>query len=169
LTVEDRLAQVLRGLHERVGLDLAAAGRHSAEVAQVASAGSTVSPSRGEVALAALALDRYYTSLESAFEMIARDLDGSLPSGADWHRALLAQMSRPGPAREAVLRDTTAERLREVLRFRHFLRHAYAVDLDWSRMVDVAAGLTDLHLEATADLEAFRAFVATCLQAATSL
>ena len=119
------------------------------------------------VALAAIALDHYYTSLESSFAMIARSMDEAAPAGADWHRTLLAQMARPGSARDAVLREGTAEALREVLKFRHFLRHAYAVDLAWTRMRDLATSLPAWHMDVITDLEAFRAFVATCLCAAT--
>jgi hypothetical protein len=52
-------------------------------------------------------------------------------TSGDWHRQLLAAAARPLPGLRPALVPPTAERAwGEVLRFRHFLRHAYAVDLD---------------------------------------
>jgi len=167
VTAEDRLHQALQGILGKLDLDLAAASRLTADLQDIVAAAHAQPPTRGEVALAALTLDHYYTSLESSFEEIARVIDGALPGGADWHRALLAQMAGEDPARPAVLRSSTAGLLRELLKFRHFVRHAYAVELDWSQMAGLAAGLVAVHAAVVADLDTFRAFVASCLAAAT--
>ena len=41
----------------------------------------------------ALNLHGFYSGLERVFEKIALAVDGSVPSGANWHRELLNQMS----------------------------------------------------------------------------
>ena len=42
----------------------------------------------------ALNLHAFYSGLERLFELIARHVDGSLPSGETWHRELLQQMAQ---------------------------------------------------------------------------
>ncbi len=41
----------------------------------------------------ALNLHGFYAGVERIFEEIAREIDGSLPAGPEWHRDLLLQMS----------------------------------------------------------------------------
>lgn len=77
----------LRALLEKLALDLAAAERRAAEVASVLGAATGPGPDRGGVAIAAVALDHYYTSIESSLEMIGHGFDSMTPTGADWHRA----------------------------------------------------------------------------------
>ncbi len=87
----------------------------------------------------ALALDRAYTALESILERIARTLEGDIPVGPDWHRALLhnASLDIPG-VRPPLLRAPTIAAADHLRRFRHFLRHAYAADLDAQRLDTLA-------------------------------
>ncbi len=120
----------------------------------------------GARALVALELHRYYTALEGAFERVARYLDGHVPTREGWHRELLRQVSLPLPGvREALVPQEVAAELSHLLSFRLFFRHAYAVELDWSRLIEhrerarrlhpeVKVGLGRLieHLESTLDV-----------------
>jgi len=54
-----------------------------------------------------------------------------------WHAELLELMSRRGPRRGAVISPDLQRRLRQYLAFRHFFRHAYTFELDWSKMADL--------------------------------
>ncbi|MEE4356339.1 MAG: hypothetical protein V2I97_07700 [Desulfococcaceae bacterium] len=45
----------------------------------------------------ALNLHSFYTGVESIFEDIARNLDGEMPKGSEWHKGLLLQMSAEIP------------------------------------------------------------------------
>jgi hypothetical protein len=84
---------------------------------------------------AALNLHDFYTGLERIFEQIATTIDKSLPSGREWHRELLNQMSLVLPqVRPQVLLAETAGALREFLGFRHVVRHLYAFDLEAERV-----------------------------------
>ncbi|HJX53970.1 MAG TPA: hypothetical protein VJ801_14485 [Polyangia bacterium] len=153
----------LRALLEKLTLDLAAAEGRAAEVAGVLSTSRGHDPDRGGVAITAVALDHYYTSIESSLEAIRRVFDSMAPAGADWHRALLASVSTGTTTRPSVLSPETSSDLKDLLAFRHFLRHAYATDLEWKRMCDVAAALGNTHRQVKGDLEAFRGYVARCL------
>jgi hypothetical protein len=88
-----------------------------------------------EAALVALSLDHAYQAFETMLVRIERTL--ALPErvGAEWHRSILldATMSlaelRPSIVPAAVERDWD-----ELRRFRHFLRHAYPLELDAERL-----------------------------------
>lgn len=91
----------------------------------------------------ALNLHAFYTGLERIFRQIAVEIDGSVPSGADWHRALMKQMTTEIPGlRPAVLSSTTAQDLDEFLRFRHVVRTIYAFNLDPERVERLVSRLS---------------------------
>jgi hypothetical protein len=78
----------------------------------------------------ALNLHAFYASVERIFESVARDVDGGLPSGPEWHRELLVQMSASLPGdREPVIGDVTAACLDDYRGFRHVVRNAYTFKL----------------------------------------
>lgn len=163
MTTANPVSLKLRALLEKLTLDLAAAQRRVAEVASVLGTATSPGLDRGGVAIVAVALDHYYTSIESSLEMIGHVFDSMTPTGADWHRALLLSVSTGTTTRPAVLSPETASDLKDLLAFRHFLRHAYAADLEWNRMCDVAAALGNTHRRVKSDLEAFCGYVARCL------
>jgi hypothetical protein len=92
LAATDRLARDLRALLEKLALDLAAADRRAAEVAEVLRASGGGDPDRGGIAIVAVALDHYYSSIEASLAMVGRVFDTASPAGPDWHRSLLAMM-----------------------------------------------------------------------------
>lgn len=156
-------ASDMRGRLARLASELAAdreairrLGRETA-----ACAGSVTPKTTDPAALALLALDihRWYTGLESALERIERTF-GSLPSGGDWHLELLggAALDIAG-VRPPILPATLTPRLREVLRFRHFFRHAYAVELDAEKLLGVAYHVVDTDEAVNAALTEFAEFV----------
>lgn len=97
----------------------------------------SVSPDAGmaEAALVALSLDHAYQAFESMLVRLERMLELPPRLGGEWHRALLADAALDVPGlRPAIV---PAEALRdwfELLGFRHFLRHAYTVDLDGAKL-----------------------------------
>jgi hypothetical protein len=111
---------------------------------------------------AALALHGWYTGLEAALERIARTLDGDVPRGDRWHRALLSQTTVEVPGvRPAVIPRELLPELLELLAFRHFFRHAYAASFDPARIapemerveriaprIEQGLAALDAHLEA---------------------
>lgn len=163
MATNDRLGRALRALLEKLTLDLAAADRRADEVADVLRASSGTDPDRGGVAIAAVAIDHYYSSIEASLEMVSRVFDLASPAGSDWHRSLLRVMRLASETRPIVITRETADGLEDLLAFRHFLRHAYAADLDWNRMRNLAATLPALHQKVSSDLSAFRDYVSRCL------
>lgn len=79
---------------------------------------------------ASLRLQSLYTGMERCLLQIVRVFNGSTPEGVDWHRRLLDRLTLATDRRPAVLSEGTARGLRELLAFRHLVRHRYADDLD---------------------------------------
>jgi hypothetical protein len=114
-----------------------------------------------EVYGAAALIGGYYSHLERAFERIVRDLNSAPLEGPDWHRRLLRSMSveRLG-VRPAVLDVTTAERLDELLAFRHLFRNLYVLDLRAERVADLLALVAELHPTISKSIRDFAALLA---------
>jgi hypothetical protein len=107
----------------------------------------------------AVLVHRFYTSVESAIERVERTL-GSVPEGPEWHHDLLrgATYELEG-VRPAILGDETYRRLSEILRFRHFFRHAYAVELDENKLGVVVGHLVASHGSVDDELRRFADFL----------
>jgi len=112
-------------------------------------------------AQAAVALHHAYGSVEALMERIAREIDGSLPAGSDWHRALLHAMGLDVEAvRPALFSRASVRTLQEILGFRHFFRHAYAVELDVARLQELSRRLCRSAPDILAEIDAFDGFLA---------
>jgi hypothetical protein len=108
----------------------------------------------------AINLHGFYNGVERIFEGIAREIDGGLPEGPNWHRELLAQMALDVTAlRPAVLRAHTANRLDEYLRFRHLVRNLYTWNFDADKLDALVAGLPGVLADLEADLTLFGGFL----------
>ena len=85
--------------------------------------------------------------------------DTATPVGADWHRSLLRSMRLATETRPPVITCEAADGLEDLLAFRHFLRHAYAAELEWDRLRDLAAALPALQRKVADDMAVFRDYV----------
>jgi hypothetical protein len=123
----------------------------------------------GALALAGVALHAWYTGVETIFERVAREVDGTVPTGDRWHRALLSQMSAAVPGtRPRVIDSALVAELAALLAFRHFFRHAYAVAFDANRLSTELARLFAVCLPTEAALEELTAFMRATMAALTS-
>jgi hypothetical protein len=78
----------------------------------------------------ALKFHNFYTACERIFETIAGEVNGALPQTSDWHLRLLRMMTVDVPrVRPRVLTPELADRLAELLRFRHVVRNIYGFEL----------------------------------------
>ena len=84
-----------------------------------------------EAALVALSLDHAYQAFETILARVERALGLPDRSGSAWHAALLADAALPVPdLRPPLVPREALSHWDALLRFRHFLRHAYVIDLD---------------------------------------
>jgi hypothetical protein len=108
----------------------------------------------------ALSLHGFYTGVEHLFEEIAREIDGSLPGGSEWHRNLLIQMSAEMVSvRPPVIQAKSRVCLDEYRGFRHVVRNIYAFHLRPSRLEELAKDLRVCYVDLTGDILAFCAFL----------
>jgi hypothetical protein len=123
---------------------------------------SRVTPEQQDVYLesVALHLHGFYSGIERLFELIARHVDQSHPSGDTWHRDLLAQMAADRPnARPAVISQDTAVMLDEFRRFRHLVRNIYTFNLVPEKMENLVHSLPALWDQLRAELLAIASYL----------
>ena len=122
-----------------------------------------------ELAVVAVAIQHYYGAAESVFERIARVFEGLPERGDRWRTVLLGTMALAiDDVRPAVIRPETLVDLRELLGFRHFFRHAYAVTFDPERLRRSAQVLSRNHPRLVSDLSGFVAAVERACSASAS-
>ena len=87
-------------------------------------------------------LHDFYNACERLFELIAREVNGGLPSSGLWHKKLLYQMTLLiKGVRPAVISKKLAAELDEFLAFRHLFRNIYGFELEGGRLDELAAKL----------------------------
>jgi hypothetical protein len=145
---------IYRELAERINGEVPELDRLAERVQRRWSHGK-VTPGQQDVYLesVALHLHGFYSGIERLFELIARHVDQSQPSGDTWHRDLLEQMAADRPnARPAVISQDTAVKLDEFRRFRHLVRNIYTFNLVPEKMENLVHDLPVLWDQLRAEL-----------------
>jgi len=108
----------------------------------------------------ALNLHGVYSGLERLFQQIAAIVDDSVPSGKEWHRELLEQMSiNVIGVRPPVISENTSQILDEFLRFRHVVRNVYTLSLDGERIIKLVQQLRPVFTRVNNELISFADFL----------
>jgi len=108
----------------------------------------------------ALNLHGYYAGVERIFEEIARAIDNSLPTGPEWHRNLLMQMSaKMSNTRPQVIGRDTRNCLDEYRGFRHVVRNVYTFSLRPSRLKTLVEELRPCYTAFVQDITTFCDFL----------
>lgn len=94
----------------------------------------------------ALSLHSFYGGLERIFELIAQNVDGTVPMGANWHQELLRQMTAEIPQiRPAVIDVHTRIKLDDYRAFGHIVRNVYAHNFIPEKMKLLVDNLDDVY------------------------
>lgn len=108
----------------------------------------------------ALNMHGFYTGAERIFEEIAKQIDGSVPSGSDWHSRLLRQMSAELPeVRPPAISQKTRNALDEYRAFRHVVRNVYTFELRPARIKELVSDLPACYDLLVIDTQAFFDFL----------
>lgn len=108
----------------------------------------------------ALNLHGFYAGIEHILEDIAQVLERALPSGPDWHRKLLIQMSAEAPGvRPPVIAHETRLCLDEYRGFRHIVRNVYSFNLHPDRLQELVNALQSCSEAVKHDLTRFADFL----------
>jgi hypothetical protein len=153
--------ELLSLLVDELTLDLNRLQQIKPFIIEVQSRYASHEPDELELYIPGGVLHDLYNGIEAVFSRVARQLDGHVPSGANWHRELLDQMSKPflPSRRHSVIHHDTVLQLEEYRKFRHVVRIHYGFSLDWNRLkplVDNAMAVLDI---VTADIEQFVEFL----------
>ena len=90
-----------------------------------------------EMSAAAMLLHSFYNGIENILLMIFKYYNETLPNGIKWHIELLDKAFVSNGERKEIFSIELQKPLEEYLRFRHFVRHSYGFQLEWSRMEDM--------------------------------
>jgi hypothetical protein len=155
---EERTVVELRRLVRDNEADAVVLDGLQAEIVAVCNRPGSLAPEGA--AYLAVKLHAWYTAFESILERIARVVEGGLPGGPAYHQDLLRGMTLPlVDVRPAVITPARLPDLSELLAFRHFFRHAYAVSLDETELRRHAGRLQRLHPGIRQDLRIFESVV----------
>jgi HepT-like protein len=89
----------------------------------------------GHLEACAYELARFYTVFERMLENICAAFENHFGRDGDWHERLLTRLSLGLPGlRPALIPASAIGNLRELNRFRHLIRHAYALTLREDRL-----------------------------------
>jgi hypothetical protein len=117
-------------------------------------------PDVSEMMACAGYLHHLYTAMESIHERIASQIDGTLPSGERSHQELLSRMGiELSGIRRRVLSPDVRAQLARLLRFRHFFRHAYRMDLLWIEVKPLVFDVPAIAMSYETELESFCAYL----------
>ena len=105
-------------------------------------------------------LHDFYNGVERVFLRIARELNGGVPRGDQWHRDLVDDMTlHIAEVRPAVIDQGLAGTLGDYLRFRHLFRNVYGGVLDAERMASLEERLPETLAAFRERVEAFLAWM----------
>jgi hypothetical protein len=108
----------------------------------------------------ALNLHDFYTGAERICSQIAGELDKSVPSGREWHRELLRQMTLTlKDIRPPVLSADTMRQLDEYLRLRHVVRNIYTFQFDPAQIEGLVQQVRPAFEHLQSDLQHFQVFL----------
>ena len=100
-------------------------------------------------------LHSFYNGLENIFDIIAKNIDGSVPTGNKSHQELLHQMASENNMRDEIIDEQLYLKLREYATFRHFYRHAYSFQLNWEKMKPLVENMHTVWEKTKQSLENF--------------
>lgn len=108
----------------------------------------------------ALGLHNFYSGLERLFEKVAKVIDGTLPSGANWHQLLLEQMSLEIPnKRPALISVESRKALEEYRGLRHVVRNVYAFQLEAEKLKFLVESAPEVLSRISSECLAFASFL----------
>lgn len=108
----------------------------------------------------ALNLHDYYSAVERIFELIAREIDESIPQGASWHKDLLTQMSiEIKNSRPKVISKESRKIIDEYRGFRHIVRNVYTYKFSSEKIKILVGDLEEANNKLLTEIEDFIDFL----------
>jgi uncharacterized protein YutE (UPF0331/DUF86 family) len=89
-----------------------------------------------EVAGVATLIHNFYNGIENIIKQVFQAKSLKIPTGQSWHQNLLLTAIK-----EKIISQKLADELKEYLAFRHFVIHAYALDLQPKKIEPLATNI----------------------------
>ena len=115
----------------------------------------TETPDLFDMTILGSVLHSFYNGLENIFEIIAKNVDNSVPMGNKSHQELLHQMASENEMRNEIINEELYSKLKEYVTFRHFYRHAYSFQLNWEKMKPLVDSIHVIWKESKESLQNF--------------
>lgn len=108
----------------------------------------------------ALNLHGFYSAFERIFELIAQEIDESIPKGSSWHQDLLTQMKTEiKKVRPAVISRNTYQKLDEYRSFRHVVRNVYTFNLSYKRIEPLVEDIDEMYSQLKQQIKDFIEYI----------
>lgn len=114
-------------------------------------------PNLIEITAAAQVLHSFYNGVESIIVLFFKHMNEKLPNDFRWHKTLLEMAFGANTRNIRILREDIKTEMQNFLSFRHFIRHSYSSELDWSEMGPLIRGVEAVWETIKSDFEAFMA------------
>ena len=108
-----------------------------------------------EMSAAALLLHSFYNGIENLLLQILKNYNEDLPKGNKWHIELFDKAFILNENRKQIFRIELQESLEEYLKFRHFIRHSYGFQIEWTRMEGLINNIRTIWQTIKEDINSF--------------
>ncbi|MCK4797830.1 MAG: hypothetical protein KAT05_10630 [Spirochaetes bacterium] len=100
-------------------------------------------------------LHSFYNGIENIFKRITSNIDKKMPTSTYWHQELLDFMIYDTSKRIKVISKGLRKKINNYLGFRHFFRHTYTFQLDWSKMRELCLDIETVFEEFKNEINKF--------------
>jgi len=108
-----------------------------------------------EMTAAAQVLHSFYNGVESIFLLFFKYKNEKLPNDFKWHKTLFEMAFGNNSQNIIIINYNIKNRLEKYMYFRHFIRHSYSSELDWSEMKILILNLEEIWKTIKYDFELF--------------
>jgi hypothetical protein len=108
-----------------------------------------------EITATAQILHSFYNGVESVVMLILKGINEKLPNDGRWHKTLFDMSFGQNARKFKIFRDDIKDSLEEYLSFRHFIRHSYSSELEWSEMEILVKNIEEIWKKIKMDFELF--------------
>jgi hypothetical protein len=102
------------------------------------------SPDFIEITAASQILHSFYNGIESVVILFLKGINKKVPNDGRWHKTLFEIAFRLDSGNITIFRDDIKEQMEKYMYFRHFIRHSYSSELNWSEMEPLIKNLEEI-------------------------
>jgi uncharacterized protein (UPF0332 family) len=113
------------------------------------------SPDFIEITAASQILHSFYNGIESVVMLFLKSINEKAPNDNRWHKTLLEIAFGSNSRNVIIFREDIKEQMEKYMYFRHFIRHSYSSELNWSEMEPLIKNLEEFWKTIKDDFNSF--------------